>query len=125
MLPNQLEDLLTRIEEHFEAMSRSLVAGDAPAMEQASAVLRLEAVEFGRALQNGRPLEMSEGTRLRLSRVAAGLASQREGLLRHAAVVDQSLGSLVPATRRATYAAGSGPFGNNTRQSGAFRLLSA
>jgi len=87
--------------------------------------LRQAALDFGRFLESSRRVSLTESTRLRIQKIAAGLAAQREGLLRLTAVVEQSLDSLVPATRKVTYAATSGLFGTHARQSGAFKLLSA
>ena len=125
MSPTQLESLLAQTEELFKAMSLALVVGDASDIAQASVNLRQVSVDIGQLLESSGRVKLAEGARLRIQKIAGGLAAQRESLLRLTAVVDQSLNSLVPATRNVTYAATSSPFGTRARQSGAFKLLSA
>ena len=125
MPSTHFESLLARIEEQFHAVSLALLSGEARGVEQASAALRLASLDLGQFLESSRRVKLAESTRLRIQKIAAGLAAQREGLLRLSAAVDQSLNSLVPATRKVTYAAASSPFGTHARQSGAFKLLSA
>lgn len=125
MSPTHFESLLSQIEEQFQVVSLALVSGEASGLVNASAALRQASLDFGQCLENSRRVPLAESTRLRIQKMAAGLAAQREGLLRLTAVADQSLNALIPATRKVTYAAASSPFATHARQSGAFKVLSA
>ncbi len=119
------ESRLKQMEAHLAAISSALLSNQATDLEKASASMRQVSLDFGQVLSNNPVMELTSSDKHRLQMIAGGLAAQRGGLLRLTAMVEQSLGSLVPATRKATYAGSSGPFGSNARQSGAFKLLSA
>jgi hypothetical protein len=133
MLPHTTDSALAKvsqIEQQFNLVSAALISAQPAALEQASNRLKQLAVEFTQFLQtqaalNTSSTHLSASTLLRLKRLAGGLAAQRENLIRRSVTVDQALHSLVPATRVSTYAATSGPYGNSTRQTGAFKYLAA
>ncbi len=119
------ESLMKRMEVHSEAISSALLGNQGADLELASASMRQATLDLGRYFEISRELQLTGSEKLRMQAFASAMAAQRQGLLRRTAVVEHALGSLVPATRKATYSASSGPFGSNTRQSGAFKLLSA
>ncbi len=92
-----LEEALTEVEKHLERMSLALLAGEAQAVEQASAGLRAAIGIFAEAARR-RPAQLDEPSlRPRLMAANQTLASQRENLARRAAGVDRTLASILPA----------------------------
>lgn len=126
MLPTHIENALLEVELHFNDVSTALISGEPLALAAASAALRQASVDFAALLQRLSPQDLQEGDfKLRLKKIAVGMASQRESLIRRSALVDMALSAIVPATQSATYARTAGPYGSAGRQSGAFKYLSA
>lgn len=121
-----LQDVLARAESCSERLSQALLAGEADAVAVASSEMQQMAQQLSDRLQRAAQratLDASMAARLR--RLGQDLAQQRAACLRHGAVVERSLASLLPASRSATYAVGSTPYGAQARRSGAFKLISA
>ncbi len=127
MLSPQIEQALSQVENQFDALSAALVSGDLSALEAASNGLRQIAVEFSGFLQNLGPADLSQqDLKRRMKRIAAGLAQQREALIRRSVGIERGLEVLLPTpSSAATYAQASGPYGNGGKSSGAFKLLVA
>lgn len=126
MNTSSIDTQLLRLESELEALSVSLISGQADSLLSGSVMLQRLAVELmqmvgsqglsQRALQPALP---------RMRDLATRIANLRENLLRRSAYVDRALEIVVPATRdKATYA-GAGAYGQPVRQSGAFAVLSA
>jgi hypothetical protein len=126
MLHISLDDQLDLLEEHFEALASSLIAGNPDALQSSSASLQLLAVELVQMLNaDGRgQLRVSDRSR-RVRALAGGLATVRENLFRQSAYVDRALELIVPATQQKSTYSGSRAYGGPVRQSGAFKALSA
>lgn len=126
MLPVQIEQALVEVELHFNDVSIALISGEPLALAAASTALRQASIDFSALLQRLSPQDLQEGDlKLRLKKIALGMASQRESLIRRSALVEMALNAIVPATQSATYARTAGPYGSAVRQSGAFKSLSA
>ena len=126
MLSPDIEKTLSQIEKQFGAVTAAVNSGDAASLEPLSVALRQAAVDFSSLLQ-GLPADArpSSELRLRLRKLAQGLAGQRQNLIRRTVVVERALHAMVPATRGSTYAQSSGPYAGAGRQTGAFKLLAA
>lgn len=126
MVPAHIENALVEVELHFNDVSTALISGEPLALAAASAALRQASVEFSALLQRLSPQDLQAGDfKLRLKKIAIGMASQRESLIRRSALVEMALNAIVPATQSTTYARVAGPYGRAGRQSGAFKYLSA
>ena len=120
-----LLDQLDLVEQQFNEVSVVMVGSDPLALEQASAVFQRLAVEFSCLLEGSAPGALaSSETAKRVKSLAQGIGVLRANLLKQAAGVEQALKILVPVNASATYA-DSGPYGAVTRQTGAFKYLSA
>jgi predicted transcriptional regulator len=92
----------------------------------ASAALRQGAIDLSVLLQRVTPIDLkNKSLKSRLNRLAAGMVSQRESLIRRAVLVERALNAIVPATRTGTYAQAAGPYGSAGKQTGAFKYLAA
>jgi hypothetical protein len=126
MFPAHIEQALVEVELHFNDVSAALVSGEPQALAAASAALRQAAIDFSTLLQRLSPMDLkNESFKLRVKKIAHGMASQRESLIRRMALVDMALNTIVPATQRTTYAQAVGPYGSAGKQSGAFKYLAA
>jgi hypothetical protein len=126
MLPAHIEHALVEVELHFSDVSTALISGEPLALAAASGALRQASVDFSALLQRLSPHDLQNGDfKLRLKRIAVGMASQRESLIRRSALVEMALNAIVPATQSTTYARTAGPYGSAGRKSGEFKSLSA
>lgn len=126
MFPAHIEEALVEVELHFNDVSAALISGEPLALAAASTALRQASIDFSALLQRLSPLDLQNGDfKLRLKKIAVGMASQRESLIRRSALVEMALNAIVPATQPTTYARAAGPYGSAVRQSGAFKYLSA
>jgi len=126
MLSAEIEKQLSGIEQQCEALAVAIDNGDPVSLEAVSTHLRQAAVDLSRS-QGVSALDAQavQEFKTRLQKIAGSVGIQRGGLARHAAVVERGLHAMVPATRESTYGQAAGPYGSATRQSGAFKLLSA
>ena len=121
-----LEDALLDVEQRLNAVSAALVSGEAVTLETSSAALRQAAIDFSAVIKGFSPKDLDdERFKLRLKKIASGIASQRESLIRRTVLVDMALNTVVPATQSTTYAQVAGPYGSAGKQSGAFKYLAA
>lgn len=121
-----LEQALTEAELKFDAVSAALVQGEPLVLASASTELRQTALDLSALVQGLTPFERNnKKLTQRLKRLAAGLAFQRESLIRRTVLVERALHAIVPATRSATYAQAGAPYASTGKQSGAFKLLAA
>ena len=126
MIPAHIEESLVKVELIFSDVSAALVSGDPVALEASSAALRQAALEISALVQRLMPIERkNKELKLRLKKIAAGMAAQRESLIRRTALVEMALNAVVPATQSTTYAQSTGPYGSVGKQSGAFKYLAA
>ncbi len=122
---HDIQSALSLAEFCARAVSQALLDGDPAAVEAASRDLHRSSLSLAGALQPRQgKLTQAPEVRERLATVVQNMAMHREALLRRSAMVERSLHSIVPATRKSTYG-GAAPYGHNPKQSGAFRLLSA
>jgi hypothetical protein len=121
-----MEESLRKVELIFSDVSAALVSGDPIALEASSVALRQAALEISALVQRLMPFERkNKELKLRLKKIATGMAMQRESLIRRTALVETALNAVVPATQNATYAQTTGPYGSAGKQSGAFKYLAA
>jgi len=130
MLTDHLESALCQVEQRVAALSQALVGGEPSDVEATSDQLRAVSLAFSEFFKG-----VSAADRLnpqlaqRLHRVSGLLASQRQGLARHAVTAQRALSILVPAaTRASTYGpgqSGAGVYGGKVKQTGAFTVLAA
>ena len=126
MFPAHIEKALTEVEHHFNDVSAALVSGEPIALAAASSVLRQAAIDFSAFLQRQAPMDLkSQSLKLRLKRLADGMAAQRESLIRRTVLVERGLNAIVPATLAPTYAQVAGPYGSLGKQTGTFKFLAA
>ena len=104
-----LEAALTRVERQLEAVSVAAGQEDPAALESLSAVLRQLVLDFSVLVEGQRDAFASPDAQRRLNKVAQGLSSQREGLIRRSASVERALQALIPtAADASTYVASAG-----------------
>jgi len=110
-----------------KAVATALLQGEPDLLAAAAAELQAVTQTLVLALQAvSRDAATSPSLRSRLLQVAQTLGMHREACLRRASVVQRALHSILPtATGTATYGSGTGLYGNQARQSGAFKVLSA
>ena len=126
MIPAHVEDSLVKVELIFSDVSAALVSGDPIALESSSAALRQASLEISSLIQRLMPAERkNKELKSRLKKIADGMATQRESLIRRTALVELALNAIVPATQNATYAKATGPYGSAGKQSGTFKYLAA
>lgn len=126
MLPTAIEQPLAQIELQCDAMSAAVDSGEPTALEAASNALRQASVDFSRLLETFPQAALSDKELTsRVKKVAALMAIQRENLIRRTVSVERALHAMVPATRESTYSPASSLYGGATKQSGAFKGLSA
>ncbi len=126
MLPELIEQQFQSLAQQVEMLDAALVQGDVAALEAASQAVRQAAVSL-HALAQRLPLDEAGRTefRQRLLPLSQGLGQQRGNLARRAVGVDRALEIMLPQSRESTYAPESATYGSATRQSGAFKYLSA
>ena len=99
-----IEEALAQAERSVAATGLALMQGVPDQVQSATRDLHDSAHALALVLRGVDGVSgMAEGLRERLVRVARDIAMQREALLRRSAAVEQSLQSLVPQTRAATY----------------------
>lgn len=126
MFPAHLEKALTEVELDFNDVAAALVSGEPLALATASAALRQSAMDLSALLQHQAPIDLkNKNLKLRLKRLADGMAAQRESLIRRTVLVERGLHAIVPATQSATYAQAAGPYGSAGKQTGVFKYLAA
>lgn len=126
MLHTDIEQPLAHIELQCDAMSAAVESGEPAALEAASNALRQASVDFSRLLETFPQAVLSDKELTsRVKKVAALMAIQRENLIRRTVSVERALHAMVPATRESTYSSASSLYGGATKQSGAFKGLSA
>ena len=126
MFPAHIEDALLNVELRLNAVSVALVSGEAVALETSSSALRQASIDFSALVEGLSPKDLNdEHFKLCLKKIAGGIASQRESLIRRSVLVDMALNTVVPATQATTYAQVAGPYGSAGKQSGAFKYLAA
>jgi len=126
MLPAHIEKALTGVEHCFNNVSAAIVSGEPVALTEASAMLKQAAVDCSGLVQNLPPIDRkNKDLKLRLQKIAIGMATQRESLIRRTALVGMALNAVVPATCDASYAKATGPYGSAGKQTGAFKYLVA
>ena len=126
MFPAHIEKALIEVEHYFNDVSAALVSCEPIALAAASSVLRQAAIDFSEFLQRQAPIDLkSQSLKLRLKRLADGMGSQRESLIRRTVLVERGLNAIVPATLAPTYAQVAGPYGSLGKQTGAFKFLAA
>lgn len=126
MFPAHIEKALTDVELFFNDVSAALVSGEPQALATASAALRQAAIDFSALLQGLTPIDLkNQDLTLRLKKLADGMATRRESLIRRTVLVERALNAIVPATHSATYAQAAGPYGTAGKQTGAFKYLAA
>lgn len=105
MLPAELEKPLSLIELQCEAVAAAVATGEPQALEGASQALRHAAGDFAAFMeQMGGPQQAGPELLARLKKLAGLLSIQRENLIRRSVMVESALNTLVPATRKSTYA---------------------
>lgn len=126
MFSTLLEDALLNVEQRLNAVSAVLMSGEAVALETSSAALRQAAIDFSVVIKGLSAKDLDdERFKFRLKKIASGIASQRESLIRRTVLVDMALNTVVPATQSTTYAQVASPYGSAGKQSGAFKYLAA
>ena len=126
MFPAHIEKALTEVEHYFKDVSAALVSGEPIALAAASGALQQAAIDFSEFLQRQAPMDLkSQRLKLRLKRLADGMAAQRESLIRRTVLVERGLNAIVPATLAPTYAQVAGPYRSLGKQTGAFKFLTA
>ncbi|MBK9235766.1 MAG: hypothetical protein IPO19_06795 [Rhodoferax sp.] len=125
-LPDPLESALAQIELRFAAVSAKLIAGEPLALAEAASAMQQVAVEFSQVAPS-LSLTASSAAALnaRVRRVAAGMAIQRENLIRRQVVVQRALDAILPAAQGVAYPKTSSPYSSVGRQTGAFKVLAA
>ena len=121
-----IEQVLTKVENHFLDVSAALVSGEPNALLSASAALKQATLDCAQLMQRLTPADLKNTTlKLRLKAIADGLAVRRESLIRRTVLVERALNAVVPATQNATYTKAAGPYGTAGKQSGSFKYLAA
>lgn len=125
-LPDPLESALAQIEQRFAAVSAKLIAGEPQALAEAASAMQQVAIEFSQIAPS---LSLSVGNsaalKTRVRRIAAGMAIQRENLIRRQVVVQRALDAILPAAQGVAYPKTSSPYSSVGRQTGAFKVLAA
>lgn len=101
-LPPVLEAALSRVERQLEVVSVAAGQEDPATLESRSAVLRQLVLDFSALVERQRDAFASSDAQRRLNKVAQGLSSQREGLIRRSASVERALQALMPAAADAS-----------------------
>lgn len=127
MIATRIEAALVDVERQFSDVAQALVAGDPLSLQAASVALRQAAVDFSGLVQGLSRADLGNpALQIRIKKLANGMASHREGLMRGSAMVERRLNALVPATQNNTYAAQAGRgYGSSGKQTGAFKVLAA
>lgn len=126
MTETDLLHALSELEQQLSRITEAVNLGEAQALEASSAALRQSALTLLAAIDNtgadGLHVALA---RRRLKQLAVSLAIQRAGLMRRAALVEQTLQAMVPGALSPTYAPVPSPYGSVRKQTGAFSSLAA
>ena len=126
MLSSQFENSLAAAELKCNEVSAALVSGEPMALAAATDALRQAALGLPALINGLSDADLhNNALKLRLSKIAAGLAAQRESLIRRTVLVERALHTIVPAARSATYAQAGATYASPGRQSGEFKVLAA
>lgn len=126
MFPAHIEEALAGVELVFNDVAAALESGEPVALVAASGAMRQAAIDFAGLLQSLTPVDLNnKNLKARVKKLADGMATQRESLIRHTVMVEMALNTVVPSTRNATYAGASTPYGSAGKQTGAFKYLAA
>jgi hypothetical protein len=131
MTTANFQDLLDQVEFQIGQLSQALTAHQTNDLATASAGLQAIAIEFSKLLQQVPVSYRWESVlQLRVKKIAAMLASQRESLIRRATTAERALGSLVPSIQLSTYSPFLGvharkPYGSAGCRSGEFQTSTA
>ncbi|MEK9803985.1 MAG: hypothetical protein VW475_11335 [Curvibacter sp.] len=105
MLPAELEKPLATIELQCQAVAAAVASGEPQELEAASLALRQAALDFSAFMEHSNAAaQAGPQLRARLKKIATQIGTQRENLLRRSAVIERSLQTLIPSTRKTTYA---------------------
>ena len=110
-----------------EAVGLALVAGQPGVLEEAAAELQCAIAALTQTVEAvKREGPLAPALRQRLVQMSQRIAQHREACLRRGAVVERALLSVMPAASAGpVYGAGNNPYSRTSRQSGAFKVLSA
>jgi hypothetical protein len=126
MTETDLLHALSELEQQLSRITEAVNLGEAQALETSSAALRQSALTLLAAIDNtGADSLHVVLARRRLKQLAVSLAIQRAGLMRRAALVEQTLQAMVPGAMSQTYAPVPSPYGSVRKQTGAFSSLAA
>ncbi len=127
-LSAHLDALASDAEACQHAVGEALVDGQPGALEAAAAQLQAAIAALTEAVDSlKREGPLAPALRQRLVEMSQRLAAHREACLRRGALVDRSLQAVMPAAPSGPVygAASSNPYSRASRQSGAFKVLSA
>lgn len=131
-MPNRLiQSHLDTIDTHLNQVSRCLLDPGSSDLVQASADLQAAVIALSRLPQlSVLDRQAISPLKLRMRQTMAAFDACREALMRRSFLTENSLGTLIPATRNSTYAPAAGrftrqPYGSAGRQSGEFQVISA
>ncbi|MCY7306018.1 MAG: hypothetical protein LH632_07700 [Rhodoferax sp.] len=124
---DQLEAALHECERCQQVVASTLLQGQPDLLAAAAAGLQAATCRVALLLPAvSREEGVNPKLRRRLLQAAQTLGMHREACLRRSGVVQRALHSILPtATGTTTYGSGTGLYGNQARQSGAFKVLSA
>lgn len=126
MTETDLLHALSELEQQLSRITEAVNLGEAQALEASSAALRQSALTLLAAIDNTHADGLHVAlARRRLKQLAVSLAIQRAGLMRRAALVEQTLQAMVPGALSPTYAPVPSPYGSVRKQTGAFSSLAA
>ena len=126
-LAARLEAQILAAQTRQEAVGAALVSGQPGVLEVAAAQLQAAIAALTQTVEAvKREGPLATALRQRLMEMSQRLALHREACLRRGAVVERSLLSVMPAAPSGpVYGAGNNPYSRTSRQSGAFKVLSA
>lgn len=126
MITTRMEAALVDVERQLSDVADALVSGDSLSLQAASAALRQAALDFAGLVQGMTRADLKDpALQSRVRKLAEGMASHREGLVRRSAMVERQLNALVPATQNNTYTQAGRGYGSSGKQTGAFKVLTA
>lgn len=126
MITTRMEAALVDVERQLSDVADALVTGDPLSLQAASNSLRQAALDFAGLVQGLTRADLKDPTlQNRVKKLAEGMASHREGLVRRSAMVERQLNALVPATQNNTYTQAGRGYGSSGKQTGAFKVLTA
>ena len=117
---------LADLEQQLLHITQSVERGQPLALETSATALRESALALLSTLEHAdiQTVHVSLA-RQRLQQLATRLTIARAGMMRQAALVEQTLQAMVPGALSATYTAQASPYGSARKQTGAFQTLAA